>query len=261
LGVKGLGGVLSIRLRTSSSLGALGMDETPKTPGRPYGSGSYGSGPYGVYTIPASETEEGKERIRSYYESLGRFIGAFSEAETAVHLTLRAYAGTPAEIANIAFSGVKMKNGMVFIKQIAKATEKSQWAQDDLKDIFDQLSIINGVRNDILHHGANMVAEGKGYVSNALRAKGEATEFPISPELLNAMWQDLQRILVRLYYDHLGRPRPISTLALLYLNGLVERPWQYKYQTLKPSNSTPEAPQQPEVRDQAPLDPPPTSRG
>jgi len=240
LGVKGLGGVFSIRARTASRelSGGLGMDETPKK-GRPYGSGAYGTGPYGGYTIPASETEEGKARIRAYYEALGRFVDTYSEVETAIHVTLRHYADTPPEIANIAFASVKADTGMTFIKQIAKATGCQKEVLDDLEDIFNQLGIINGVRNHILHYGASMVAEGKGYVSNAMRAKGQPTEFPMSPDLLDDMWHDLQRILARLYYDHLGRPGPRDEEGLKIPDPHQHAPWKYKYRTLKPVDPTP----------------------
>lgn len=229
------------------------MKETPKKSGRPYGSGTYGSGPYGgAYTVPASETEEGKARIRAYYEALGQFIDTFSEVETAVHLTLRSYAKTPREIANIAFASVKIDVGSTFIKQIAKATGHPQEVLDDLDDIFNQLGIINGARNHILHYGANMVAEGKGYVSNDQRAKGEPVVYPISPDLLNDMRHDLERVLRRLYYDHLGYSGPRDAEGLRIPDPYWHAPWRYKFRPPKPERSMAGKPQKPEGRDPEP---------
>lgn len=35
------------------------------------------------YKVTAAETEEGKERLRAYYEALGRFVDMFARIETA----------------------------------------------------------------------------------------------------------------------------------------------------------------------------------
>lgn len=53
------------------------------------GMGPLGAAPIGAaayrspfnYTVPASETKEGQERLRAYYEALGRFVQMFAEVE------------------------------------------------------------------------------------------------------------------------------------------------------------------------------------
>lgn len=183
------------------------------------------------YTIPASETKEGQERLRSYYEALGRFVDMFAQVETAITLTLRHYAKTSTEVAKVILVGSKIDGSAKFIKQLAYATGVSQELRDDLEDVIQQLGIINGVRNDILHYGANFVAEGQGKVSNALKAKGDPSSFPITPKALYLMTADLNKIAFHLNYKHLNQDRPQRRLNALRLDveDVLRSSWLYKH--------------------------------
>ena len=70
----------------------------------------------------------------------------------------------------------------------------------DLDGVLSHLKLITKCRNDILHHGAIKIAEGKGEVLNAMVAltQDRLTSFPISDETLGYMYNDLRKILVRL---------------------------------------------------------------
>lgn len=181
------------------------------------------------YTVPAAETKEGKERLRAYYEALGRFVDMFARVETAITLTLWAYAKTKPEIAKVIFAGAKIEIGSTYIKQLSEASGAPQEARDDLLDVLQQVGIINGVRNNVLHYGAVSVAEGNAIVSNALKAKGEPTEFPISPAALDSMTVDLRKITFHLNYRHLGRPTPRSAYGQALLDSVFRAPWRYKH--------------------------------
>ncbi len=181
------------------------------------------------YTIPASDTPEGKARIAAYYEALGQFVHTFSQVETAVARTLWTYAGTRPPVAKIIFAGTRVDGGCGYIKQLAAATTASKELKDDLEDVLQQLGIINGARNNILHYGAQSVAEGNAIVSDEFRAKGEPTVFPISPELLKAMTVDLRQIMTHLNYRHLGRRPPKSEYGRKVLDDILRSPWQYKH--------------------------------
>lgn len=181
---------------------------------------------FNQHRIPASQTQDGKNRLREYYESLGRFVDMFSRVEAAVTLTLWHYAKTPTEIAKIVFAGTRIEVGSTYIKQAAKATGVSKELCDDLEDVLQQLGIINGARNSILHYGAEpeSVAKGKAIVSDALKAKGKPTTFPISPTLLDQMTSDLQKIIAHLNLRHLGKTKGYTIAGDPTLGT-----WQYKY--------------------------------
>ena len=184
-----------------------------------------------LYTVPAHETPEGKERIRAYYEALGRFIDTFARVETIVTHTLWAYAKTSPQIAKVIFAGARIDIGSHYIKQLAEATNAPQDKRDDLAYVLQQLGIVSGVRNQILHYGASGVAEGNAMVSDALRAKGEPNVFPISPELLSDMRADLSKIIIHLAYRHLGRPMPRGEIGRTLIDAVLKHPWQYKHPT------------------------------
>jgi hypothetical protein len=195
----------------------------------PFNTQSYNSPRPPLYNIPVSETPEGKERLRAYYEALGRFVDAFARVETAVALTLRLYAKTTGEIAKVIFAAARIETSSSFIKQLAEATKVPKEPRDDLEYVLQQLGIISGARNMILHYGATSVAEGRGIVSDVLRAKGEPTVFPISPTALDQMTEDLRKISTHLNYRHLGRPMPRSALVQSALQGIFDSPWKYKH--------------------------------
>lgn len=211
--------------------------------GAPIGAGPIGAAPF-LYHIPASHTKEGRERLRAYYEALGRFVDKFSRVEAAVTRTLWHYAKTPPEIAKIAFSGAKVESSMQYIKQITNATDVAQELRDDLQDVFQQLGIINGARNDVLHYGAEFVAEGKAIVSDALKAKGEPYSFPISPGALNDMTADLDKIIAHLKTRHLKDGRDYTILG-----NPVHSPWRYKHPVAPRTRSKKAEDQQPQKRD------------
>jgi hypothetical protein len=164
--------------------------------------------------------------LREYYEALGRFVDMFARAETAVALTLRHYAKTPPAVAKIVFAGTRTDPSSKFIRQIAQATGVSQELRDDLEEVLQHLTIINTVRNYVLHNGAEpeSVAQGRAIVSDALRAKGEPTTFPISPEVLRDMTSDLHKIIAHLDQSHFGKTKGYTILGDPRFDA-----WKYKH--------------------------------
>jgi hypothetical protein len=201
-----------------------------------------------LYKVPASETPEGKERLRYYYEALGEFIDMFARVESAMTSTLWTYAKTEPKIAKVLFAGVKIELGMTHVKQLAEVADAAADLKADLIDVFQQLGIINGVRNAILHYGANSIAEGAGIVSDAQKAKGEPREFPISPQDLHEMTEDLKKIAIHLRYRHLGQPAPLGDFGKKTLDKVLLRPWQYKYPGPPKAPSKKQTNQHPQAR-------------
>jgi hypothetical protein len=181
------------------------------------------------YQVPASETKEGKERLQAYYEALGRFVQIFAEVEKLVWQTLVHYVGTSHEVAKIVLTAGKVDQCAKYIKQVAAAVNVPKEKRDDLELVLQQLGILNGVRDSILHYGATAIAEGRGTVSNAWKAKAEPTEFPISDTALAEMADDARQIIAHLAYRHLGRPWPRAASNIAFLEEVLQRPWQYKY--------------------------------
>jgi hypothetical protein len=205
------------------------------------------------YFIPASQTQEGQERLREYYEALGRFVDMFARAETAVTLTLWHYAKTSPEMAKIVFAGVRIELGSTYIRQLAAITRAPRELRDDLEDVLQQLGIINGVRNAILHYGTETesVAKGNAIVSDALKAKGEPSSFPISPTILTQMRFDLYKIIGHLNVRHLGK-----TPGYTILGDPTLRSWQYKRPSPRKGRSKKREDRRRKARDPRPPRPP-----
>jgi len=211
------------------------------------------------YEKPASETEEGRKRLSVYYLALGRFAHRFAQAELSVHFVLRYYAGMTTEVARALLSGVRIRETGSRLSRLHDigAIPDEKW--DELKRLFDHLSLINGARDDLFHYGAINIAEGDGIVTNAAMALVEdrITAFKISVESLDDMTADLRKILVHLHTSHMGRPPLKATHAAI--DEILREPWRYKPQQVHPKKSRKQASSGP-ASTQVRKAPPETSR-
>ena len=184
-----------------------------------------------------SQTPEGKERLRAYYEALGRFVDAFSRTEHAAHSVLRFYAKMSIKGAQVLLSGVRVDETKNRLSRLHDAgmIEDADWK--DIEPILQQLNTINGRRNDILHHGAEGIAEGHGVVTTARMAITEdrITDFHISPEILADMTEDLRKIRLHFHTRHMGRPPLLGIHP--ELSRTLHAPWRYTQQP-KPRGAT-----------------------
>jgi hypothetical protein len=163
---------------------------------------------YANRPIPASQTDEGKERLRAYRLALGEFVEQFARVEMFMHFVLRWHTKTKTAVARAVFSGVRTAEISNRLRRLFEVgfIETAEWVQ--LEPVLKQLGEINDARNKILHYGAESVAEGRGVVTTALMALTEAKieTFPISPVILADMTQDLRKISIHLVARHVGRP-------------------------------------------------------
>ena len=189
------------------------------------------------YEKPASETEEGKQRLSVYYLALGRFAHRFAQAELSVHFVLRHYAGMTIDVARALLSGVRIRDTFSQLGRLHEVgvVPDDKWAE--LKHLFDHLGVINGARNEIFHHGAINIAKGDAIVTNAAMALVEdrITAFKISVESSDDMTADIRKILVHLHTSHMGRPPLKATHATI--EEILRAPWRYKHQQLPAKKS------------------------
>lgn len=167
----------------------------------------------------------------NYWRALGKFIDEFASIETGMHLLLQQRTRTPLELARAVFSGVRVKDAMDLIRRVAQVRPLEPEIAADQEFIFAQLTLINNIRNDIIHYGASVwMAPGEWLVWNwvtALTDKKLRT-FRVSPSLLLDLAHDLRKIHVHLVERHLWRepglpsPFPKRDLALL------DAAWRYK---------------------------------
>lgn len=190
----------------------------------------------------------------AYFNALGRFVDKFAVVESFMAYSLWHYANTKKEIARAVFSGVKVNEAMSLMKRLMDARNIDSAKREDLEFAFQQLSIITGARNDLLHFGAVDVPSGAILVTNVLRAHlpERVTAFPVSKEILDNMTVDLEKILIHLRQHHMGL-RPIKRKAV---QEILQLPWLYKHEVQHPLKKTVSAKSQP-TRKRAPKQPPP----
>lgn len=185
--------------------------------------------PRSRYKVLPQETEEGKKREEAYFTALGRFVDRFARAELYTRFALWHYAKTKPDIARAVFSGVHVDTAITHIRRVLDAQRIPESARHGIGDILAQLKMISGVRNDLLHTGAESIAEGEGFVTNILIAHNELKTFPISPLILDAMSADLRKITMHLICYHLGR-RPFAPATKKTLDEVLLAPWRYKHE-------------------------------
>jgi hypothetical protein len=163
----------------------------------------------------------------AYYYSLGRFMQIFALAETAMQTLLWKVSDMPdTKIAAALFSGVRIEQAAGLIRRVREA--KGQPEHKQLKHIFEQLSVINNARNDIVHFGAMFSDGADALISNLRRAHMEERirAFQVSPDVLDRMAADVGTIIMRIMKilkddDDNPNPEEVELDTWLYKHALL----------------------------------------
>jgi hypothetical protein len=107
------------------------------------------------------------EPYHEYFESLGRFIHAYAEAEAELFLLLKHVSGLTNTKAGVLFSGIRAEGARDTINNLLDATNNIA-LKNRLNSPFSQMATIGTVRNNIVHWGAVADNTGGFIVSNKL---------------------------------------------------------------------------------------------
>src|SRR4051794_21166355 len=88
-----------------------------------------------------------------FYISLGRFLHQYSLLETAMLSVLIGVSGVTQSIGKSIYSGTRITTAKSYVNRILDATGRAA-LKEQLKPYFDQISLINSMRDEILHYGA-----------------------------------------------------------------------------------------------------------
>jgi hypothetical protein len=166
---------------------------------------------------------------KDYFEALGRFVHAFSIIELSVFTVLTRYSGLSPSTSNALLSGVRIDGTFSRLRRLHQVNVISDKDWVDLEYVFNQLSVINGCRNELLHQGADLLDGDEGIVTNteyALTPK-RIKEFPISYKILHNMFMDLQKISIHLRVRHMGGP-PWDRASDEDVLRFLRSSWRYK---------------------------------
>lgn len=135
-----------------------------------------------------------------YFHTFGLFIDSFANLEATLAWFLRDIAGVDAETGRAIFSGTRVETAVSHIKRIFEA--RGQQMPPRLLGALSQISVINGMRNDLVHHPL-ITSETKGmHYSTKLVAHipERIRETPISTRILRSAIADMNQIYATLLW-------------------------------------------------------------
>lgn len=170
-----------------------------------------------------------REPYANYWAALGEFIHHFSHTERTMQTFLRHAAEVSEVVGRAAFSGVKVDAAMSLCNRIFDATERPHLKMR-MEPIFQQLGIINGIRNNIVHWGASDAGNDDFRVSNKFYAvtPERVTEFTVSLVELHSMMADLMKIDVHLSWEAARATSHIPAEMERVFSPTLSAAWLYK---------------------------------
>ncbi len=168
--------------------------------------------------------------VDCFFESLVRFVSAFSEVEVNLQTVVWHFAGVSTPMAQAIFSNVRVDGAMNLISRIADAQNWSEERRTELRRVFSHLGEINKLRNDILHYGARLTGPDLWKVSNELfvHLPDRIRETQLSASILENATGDLHQIVAYLVVAAWGDQMPAPVHASFVET--AKHAWRYKPQ-------------------------------
>lgn len=164
--------------------------------------------------------------------ALGAFLFQCAESEHLMRRLLIRYSGTSESVGRALFHTDRVADMKDTINRILDETERDA-AKIDLQPFFSHLTLISGVRNNIVHWGGHQLETGDYLVSNAHLAPFEKMRgHRVSAADLEAMTDDLSTISGALVIMH-ERTR-LTGLARFPVPPIAPAAWRYKPRPLPP---------------------------
>jgi hypothetical protein len=165
----------------------------------------------------------------SYYEQLGQFVSFFTFAEEAIRVLLVKLSGVRGSKAVALFSGVRVDQGIDFIRRCYRAESKPVPAS--LTKVFEHLKTLTNYRNDLLHYGiesSNEEMSAPLFVSNRrwVLDHTKARAATVDSEGLWGATLDVSRIAFVLMM-HLNLDGDDAPEFARMIEDELERPWRF----------------------------------
>lgn len=111
------------------------------------------------------------ENDSPHFEALGRFIVAYANAETAVHLLARRLSGLSDTKARAVFGGMRLTDVIDRLRAIARADKLDRTVLDEMEACLSQLNVIADKRHNMVHRNVTVSDHGQIQVTNLTTAK------------------------------------------------------------------------------------------
>ena len=146
------------------------------------------------------DLEESLEAEEQFEKALGRFIIAWTDAETELYQVLISYSKVSHAVGRALFSGTRARSMVDFIRSIAHNTSMDHDRKEDLEYVFAQMVIINKMRDHLVHYTSSSYSyraeePQKRVVANTRASRyGKVIGYEISAETIEKMTWDLYGI-------------------------------------------------------------------
>lgn len=145
------------------------------------------------------------EKHQEHFAAIGQLHGFWAGCEGTLYEILLYYCGVNADVGRSIFAGPRVKSMTDVLKRLIVNKPITEDRANDLLFLFDQLAVIQGMRDKLTHHGDlgfHLVQEngdeiGYTFIDNAGRPGRKAGEYvyTISTKQLNNCIDDLSRIV------------------------------------------------------------------
>lgn len=162
-----------------------------------------------------------------YFRALGKFVEAFSIAETLLFIHFVLLAEIDPKVARAVFAGIRCEVMIANIRHIWTVRPPSIEVVKELDPVLKQLKKISNVRNSVVHHMVLSTDEGL-FSSNYMRAltPEHIVAYRVSSELLGNMSKDLKKIGLHLSACTFAPSSAVGVRQMWQL--VLERAWLYK---------------------------------
>ena len=182
------------------------------------------------------------QKLDSYLKAVGLLFVGFPLIEQALFELSGRLCGMTPLITRAVLADMRIDAAMSAVNRVLEARKQEallgtrnpkfeQTLSADIKYVFAQLGIINGVRNRLTHYGASPLDADEKVITNASRARSKETLFKISVSVteLKKMNTDIGRIVILLVHLQIRINRyPDPTVAVDFAERRKQLPWLYK---------------------------------
>lgn len=185
---------------------------------------------FGMYA--PDETPEYKAAHAEWCTALGTFLHSFAATEHHLRLLVIRYARVTEAVGRALFHSDRVAELKDAINRVLEAT--GRWGEKDaLEPFFAHLTVISGVRNNLVHWGGHQLESGDYIVSNLhLAPIDRGRGHRVNAEDIRAMTEDLADISAALLVAR-ERAKLLGKVRFLVPYQLPDA-WQYKPRPLPP---------------------------
>jgi hypothetical protein len=161
-----------------------------------------------------------------FFTHYGHFLWQFSQVERLCHFVFHQQSGLEESVARALIGGEQLSKVTRLLNSLIKAKGDTDRIIE-MQFLIDQINVISQLRHDLVHRGADTMADGTINVSNRMTAKSlKSIEIlRLNLEHIKGARGDLECVAIRLAL--FGAPTTMELLDPQWTE-ILAAPWRYK---------------------------------